>query len=187
VAFVKKIKAWGFTFLPLINKSFTTLINEKYADERQNTTVNSTQIGNANKKAVNSSEPISSPKFNDLLVKPGDTIDQVRSVYHTSAEPEPTDRPDKPGGKVLRLQSEGVWFFFDQTGKIYTIRLEAPFQGSVKGVKIGESLEMVLKSLGEPNKKLPDKSPFIYFYMPAGLQLQFDRATGAVRTIFLSK
>ncbi|MGA3281247.1 MAG: hypothetical protein ABSD50_09710 [Smithella sp.] len=187
VAFVKKIKAWGLTFLPLINKSFTTLINEKYADERQNTTVNSTQIGNANKKAVNSSAPISSPRFNNLLVKPGDTIDQVRSVYHTSAEPEPTDRPDKPGGKVLRLQSEGVWFFFDQTGKIYTIRLEAPFRGSIKGVKIGESLEMVLKSLGEPDKKLPNISPFIYFYMPTGLQLQFDRDTGAVRTIFLSK
>jgi hypothetical protein len=141
---------------------------------------------NANGVASDNSKPILIANLHDLPVKPGDTIEQVRTAYHTSAEPEPINISNKPGAKVLRLQSEGVLFLFDQTGKIYTIRLKAPFQGSVKGVKIGESLEMVLKSLGEPTRKVPNRSPFIYFYIPAGLQLQFNPA-GVVEVIFLTK
>ena len=187
VALVKKLKAWGFTFLPLINKSFTTLAKEEYADERQSTIINSTQMGSANRKAVNNSEPISSSGFNDLLVKPGDTIDRVRSIYHTSAQPEPV-KSTTSGSTSLHLQDEGIWFFFDQTGKIYTVRLESPFKGTIKDVKIGESSKMVLKSLGEPTRKttFSGGAPHTFFYQLEGLQLWFNPA-GAVSSIFLTK
>ena len=149
--------------------------------KKQKSIINPPQIDNSNKGVVNGSKHILDSGLNDLLVKPGDTIDQVRSVYHTSAQPEPTNSI-KPGSTALHLNDKGIWFFFDQTGKIYTVRVESPFQGSVKGVKIGDSSEMVLKSLGEPTLK--DTSRF--FYTPDGLQLWFDY-TGAVKTIFFTK
>ena len=128
--------------------------------------------------AGNISEPIIKSGLNDLLVKPGDTIDQVRSVYHTSAQPEPwTTNSNIPGSTFLHLKDKGIWFLFDQTGKIYNVRLESPFEGSVKGVKIGDSLDMVLKSLGEPTRRktLPRLSPITVFYYPSQeLQLWFD-------------
>jgi hypothetical protein len=51
----------------------------------------------------------------------------IKTAYHTSAEPELANSSDKPCLKVLRLQSEGASFFFDQIGKIITIELKAPF------------------------------------------------------------
>lgn len=136
--------------------------------------------------AENISEPITKSGLNDLLVKPGDTIDQVRSFYHTSAQPETTNS-NTPGSTFLHLKDKGILFLFDQTGKIYNVRLESPFEGSVKGVKIGDSLDMVLKSLGEPTrrKKLPRLSPITVFYYPSQeLQLWFD-SSWFITTIIL--
>jgi hypothetical protein len=62
-------------------------------------------MGNAIGGISNNSKSILTANFHELLVKPGDTIDQVRTAYHTSAEPKPINIPERPGAKVLRLQS----------------------------------------------------------------------------------
>jgi len=121
-----------------------------------------------------------------LLVKPGDTHDQMKSAYHMPLNPEapPIGYPSSE-----YLPQEGICFFFDQTGKIYNIRLESPFQGDVKGIKVGDSSETVLKSLGEPTRSaaLPGQSsPNIFYYTHEGMELRFD-ASGVVQTIFLSE
>ncbi|MGA3280720.1 MAG: hypothetical protein ABSD50_07035 [Smithella sp.] len=121
-----------------------------------------------------------------LLVKPGDTPDQVNRAYHIPLSPE---APTIGYPSSNFLPQEGICFFFDKTGKIYKIRMESPFQSNVKGIKIGDSSEMVLKSIGEPTRRATlsgQSSPYIFYYTPKGLELRFD-ASGVVQTIFLSE
>jgi hypothetical protein len=82
----------------------------------------------------------------------GDTVDKVKEVYQTKLEPEPNENTAQRGTTSLRLKTKGVWFFFSKEGKIYTIRLEAPFPGKINGVKIGDTAAKMLKMLGEPAK-----------------------------------
>ena len=66
----------------------------------------------------------------------------------------PANVPDPNKGKtVLHLRTKGIWVFFNPTGKVDTIRLDAPFAGDVLGVKLGDTVKQVLKKLGNPIKK----------------------------------
>jgi hypothetical protein len=82
----------------------------------------------------------------------GDTVDKVKEVYQTKLDPEPSESPIQRGSTALRLKTKGVWFFFNRDGKIYTIRIEAPFHGTINGVKIGDTASKMLKVLGQPAK-----------------------------------
>jgi hypothetical protein len=57
-----------------------------------------------------------------------------------------------PGTTYVRLPSEGLQCFFDTTDQLYDIRLEAPFHGSVSGIRLGDS-EDRLQKLGSPFKR----------------------------------
>ncbi|HUN53958.1 MAG TPA: DUF2628 domain-containing protein [Smithella sp.] len=117
-----------------------------------------------------------------ILVKPGDTLNDVRNAYHTSAEPVPVSSTT-PGATCLRLQDMGISFFFDRSGKIYVIRLDWPFNGTIKGVKIGDSSDKVIQTLGEPDPK-PGRSSGHFYYFARGLHLLFN-ANGSVDAIFM--
>jgi hypothetical protein len=82
----------------------------------------------------------------------GDTLDKVKEVYQTKLEPEPNDNTTQRGTTSLRLKTKGVWFFFNREGKIYTIRIEAPFHGKINGVKVGDTAATIRKILGQPAK-----------------------------------
>jgi hypothetical protein len=128
----------------------------------------------------------STPTANEterLLIKPGDTLNDVKNAYHTSAEPEPV-KSNTPGSTCLRLQDMGIWFFFDNAGKIYVIRLESPFNGTIEGVRIGDNSNKVLRTLGEPDPTKPGRSNGHFFYPRQGLHLLFD-SNGILRNIFL--
>jgi len=86
-----------------------------------------------------------------LPIKLGDTYEQVKAAYQTPLEPEPAPSTVK-GATQLRLKTKGVWFFFNKDGKIYTIRLESPFPGSIGGVRIGDKVKDMQKVLGKPAK-----------------------------------
>jgi hypothetical protein len=96
--------------------------------------------------------PAVNPNVEGLPVWIGDTSDKVRDVYQTKLEPEPNETSMMKGTTTLRLKTKGVWFFFTREGKIYTIRLEAPFPGAIGGVKIGDTASKMLKVLGNPAK-----------------------------------
>jgi hypothetical protein len=126
----------------------------------------------------------------------GDTVDKVQEAYQTKLEPEPTENAAARGTTSLRLKTKGVWFFFNREGKIYTIRLEAPFTGKINGVKIGDTASKMLKVLGKP-AKVPrpilgvnsNLLPRSYIYYPddvttANFQVNPD---DEVETVFLTK
>jgi len=135
-------------------------------------------------------EAISAIQARDLPVKLGDTIGKVKSAYQTSAEPEPANIPGRPAVKLLQIPDKGIWLFFDETGKIYAIRLERPFQGQVVGIKIGNSSNSVIRSLGPPKKRLPVPGlPDAFVYQPdsnVSANIRFDR-DGAVDAVYLTR
>jgi dienelactone hydrolase len=136
-------------------------------------------------RSSNSTAPAHGYGSEKLLVKPGDTIDDVKKAYHPVTEPEPMESVTA-GATGLQLQDMGIWFFFDRDGKIYTIRVESPFPGSIQGVRIGDSSTKVLKTLGKPDPKKPGRSTGHFYYPDQGLHLLFDDA-GVVKAIFLNK
>jgi hypothetical protein len=93
--------------------------------------------------------PAQTADVENMPIRIGDTIERVREAYQTRLEPEPFDSIYK-GATALRLKTRGVWFFFDRNGRIYTIRLDAPFAGTIKGIRIGDTAAKVLDVLGQP-------------------------------------
>lgn len=92
-------------------------------------------------------------KISGLPIKPGDSIENVKSALNTDIEPEAYDNSASQGkNKQLRLKTKGIWVFFDQSGRAYSIRLDAPFTGNVGGVEIGKSRAFLVEKLGKPTK-----------------------------------
>jgi hypothetical protein len=83
-----------------------------------------------------------------LRVALGDTMDKVRAAYAVRGEPivsclEPC--------LMLWARSDGLRFFFKKDDKLlYEIRADAPFTGSIAGVRLGDSLDAVVAKLGAP-------------------------------------
>lgn len=46
---------------------------------------------------------------------------------------------------------------FCRDGRVYSVRLQAPFVGDVRGVRIGDTKAHVLKTLGKPHRTWPIK------------------------------
>lgn len=104
-----------------------------------------------------------------LGFKLGDDIATVKGALKTNAEVEPMARnPLLPpnaldinaGKTILHLRTKGIWAFFGPSGTVQTIRLDAPFSGSVLGVKVGDKAEKISEKLGNPIKK-PAAVPMI--------------------------
>jgi hypothetical protein len=97
-----------------------------------------------------------------LPVKLGDEVQTVKASLNTALDPEPIERsPALPAGavdvnkgkSVLHLRTKGIWVFFNPAGKAETIRLDAPYSGNVKGIKIGDTSQKLISTLGQPIKK----------------------------------
>jgi len=84
----------------------------------------------------------------DLRVALGDKIERVRAAYNITADPIPTS-----GGQLLlRVPPEGLTFFFDEKEQtLRNIRADAPFSGSINGVRIGDTFDDVVARLGRPS------------------------------------
>lgn len=125
-----------------------------------------------------------------LPIKLGDSVAEVQAAFQTTLEPEPYESAVTKDGKVLRLRTKGVSALFGKEGVTTTIRLQAPFKGSVSGVRIGDGLATLRKQLGEPVKE-----PFVfgsheaYLYYPDGTNsARFDiNQSGEVETIFINR
>lgn len=92
-------------------------------------------------------------KISGLPIQPGDSIENVKAALDTDIEPEAyNDSASRGKNKQLRLKTKGIWVFFDQSGRAYTIRLDAPFTGNVAGVEIGKSRAFLEEKLGKPTK-----------------------------------
>ena len=85
-----------------------------------------------------------------IQVVVGDYITSVQQALHTSITPTITADGNKQFGGQIRLPERGIWVFFDQTGRAYQFRFDAPFGGDIRGAKIGASLEQVNAAMGAP-------------------------------------
>lgn len=117
-----------------------------------------------------------------LQVALGDTMDHVKSLYHITTEP-------FTSGKSLgfRLPLSGIYFFFNESDKkLENIRVDAPFEGSVEGVRIGDPVSGILSRLGEPYATPWDFGDNkAYAYRVGGRVVRFDiDKAGKVATIF---
>ena len=91
------------------------------------------------------------------VIRFGNTVESVQQALHTSLEPEKDDQVGPPSLNAsskthLRLKTRGIWVFFNN-GKVYNVRLEAPFAGSVGNVKIGDASDKIVKTFGPPIKR----------------------------------
>lgn len=125
-------------------------------------------------------------------IKLGDTYERVKEVYQTPLEPEPYRSAAVTRGSHLRLKTKGVWFFFTREGKIYTIRFDAPYNGTIGGMKIGDNLAQLQKTLGKPVKSPPQLSPLaprpqIYYLDDATTANYYVNSDDEIETIFLVK
>lgn len=115
----------------------------------------------------------------DLGFKLGDDVSTVKAALKTTVETEPMARnaalppgiPDPNKGKsILHLRTRGVWAFFNASGNVESIRLDAPFVGNVLGIKLGDDANKIKSKLGNPIKK-----PFpAFFFVMQGYQYVLD-------------
>src|SRR5882672_2241599 len=89
-------------------------------------------------------------KINGLPIKLGDSIEKVKAALGTDIEPKESKSAVRANTKMLRLKTKGIWVFFDQEGRTYNIRLDAPFAGSIAGMQIGQSRALLVEKLGKP-------------------------------------
>jgi TIR domain len=134
--------------------------------------------------ATSSLTPTTTTQVNvqGLQVALGDTRDRVQSAYPT-AKTTPNREGQPP---FLNSSADGVMFFFTADGKLENIRMNAPFTGSVQGIRVGDSLDEVLKIMGAPVKPpwdFGDDKAYLYNTDQATIRYDID-PSDRVHTIF---
>ncbi len=117
-----------------------------------------------------------------LLVSLGDSMEHVKSVYHITTEPFASGK-----SLGLHLPLVGIYFFFDPKDKMLNdIRVDAPFEGSVEGVHIGDPLTGIISRLGESYAtpwEFGENKAYAYHIGDHIVRFDIDKA-GKVATIF---
>jgi len=77
----------------------------------------------------------------DLRVKLGDTVDQVKAAYGIKTDVE---------GQILKAPLNGLTFWFH--GKaLHEVRADPPFAGGIEGVHIGDKADDLVTKMGQPD------------------------------------
>ena len=117
----------------------------------------------------------------------GDSVQAVQKALETDAAPNPTASLITRNETAIGVPARGVRVFFNESGTVTVIRLDAPFRGNVEGARIGASRDELLKRLGEPFKilKLGQHDGFFYKRVATNLRCDFG-PDDVVRTIFVT-
>jgi hypothetical protein len=131
-----------------------------------------------------------------LPVQLGNSVAQVQRALQTDAQPEPLVNAlsvftnSASSGYSLKVRTKGITVFFDKEDRANNIKIEAPFQGSISGVRIGDSFYSMKQRLGNPAKppfKYGNSDSYIY-YTNDNFTTRFDvNQRGDVETIFIFK
>jgi hypothetical protein len=106
------------------------------------------------------------PKVDTLSVSLGDSFDRVKSAYPTAGD---------SGSGELAMPLDGIRFFFTQEDRVLReIMLEAPFTGSINGVRIGDASDDVVARLGQPYAVAPVFGGSGYLYRIGGNIVRYD-------------
>lgn len=128
-------------------------------------------------------------------VRLGADIATAKAALGTTLDPEPMapsrgmpERLDPNRGKTfLHLRTKGIWVFFGPAGQAETIRLDAPFAGAIKGVKLGDTVKKMKSVLGEPTKSWDVVTRTAYRYMLDPTASMVFHADDEVEIIFLNR
>lgn len=136
-------------------------------------------------------------KVEGLTFKIGDDVTTVKTGLHTNLDPEPmessmpTSISNPNSGKTfIHLRTKGIWAFFNKKEIVESIRFDAPFAGSIAGVKLGDSEKTVRTVMGKPIKTpwaFGANQAFLYVLDDtAYIRFDINEAEG-VQTIFINK
>jgi hypothetical protein len=87
----------------------------------------------------------------DGMVAIGDTYEDVKRALGDVKPPTECKNASKICSTMLHLDDRGIQLFFDAQGKIYTMRFGRPWDGSVRGIGIGDPSAKIESLLGTPN------------------------------------
>ena len=106
------------------------------------------------------------PSAGGVTVTLGDPRDSVRQAYPAAVE---------TGAGALAMPSDGIKFFFTKDGKVLReIMVEAPFTGSIDGVKIGDTADEIVARRGQPESVEKVYGGSGYLYRASGNILRYD-------------
>jgi tetratricopeptide (TPR) repeat protein len=100
-------------------------------------------------KALEKSAQIAEWSECALPINLGDTREKVQQVFKTTAQADAADSYTK-GASSMDLSNIGMNIIFFVDGKVDTIRLTAPFCGSINGISLGDNLATLKLKMGEP-------------------------------------
>lgn len=148
------------------------------------------QSENAYLRAENAALQKGAHDVQGIPVKLGDTVEEVQQALVTSLMPEPTTSTHPMASKrtELRLKTKGIWVFFEK-GKIYTFRVDPPFSGSVRGIKLGDSYSKILEIFGPAVKQevVGASTAFTYYFDDITTTRFIVNRGDEVETIFFHK
>jgi uncharacterized caspase-like protein len=115
------------------------------------------------------------PAAEDLRVALGDNIERVRAAYNIKVDPLPTQNEQL----LLNAPLDGLMFFFNEKDQtLRNIRADAPFAGSINGVRIGDNLDDVIARLGQPSRAPFDFNPnkaYLFRFGPNWFRCDFNK------------
>ena len=129
------------------------------------------------------------PVDGGMPVSVGDTYDMISAAYKTYQQPEPSPW-DKQHETWLYLKDQGVEFFFDESSKIKGIHFVDPWAGSIRGVKIGDTIDRMKSLLGEPaqaDERFGGATVAMVYRWPYTLTVEFhvDKSKNKITIIML--
>lgn len=120
-------------------------------------------------------------------VEIGDSVEAVEHALHLAGRTTAIDGVRQNPGQI-RLQTRGIWIFFNGWSQAYQYRFDAPFAGEVDGATIGASVDQVQSTFGTSGKEIPAVAlpygrSYLYRLKPdTTIRVDFDGA-GKARTI----
>ena len=116
-------------------------------------------------------------------VRLNSTVPQVQQVLGVTVPP----GRDAGGELTLPLDARGIQVFFDKTDLVRGVRLRAPFDQPVMGIRIGDAGADVLARLGKPSAQARAAGQTGYTYHPDQITLltYLVGGDGRVDTIFM--
>lgn len=120
-----------------------------------------------------------------LDLQKGDTVEAVQHKLGLTHAPTPSPDTDPPANHY-HLADVGVWVFFNEHNKVYSIRFDAPFAHAIEGVKIGDTKDAVVAARGQPDRQMqmPDRKARWIWDRPRFLRVDFDPKTNVVEKVF---
>jgi hypothetical protein len=120
----------------------------------------------------------------------GESLEDVQAALGTRAPPEPTHSAVHANAQSLTVRGSGVRVFFDESKKVYTIRIDAPFTCKLGGRELVRTREELDRVPGAPAKQIQALSNRVgssfISDIDATTRARYDfDAAGRVTTVFL--